>query len=274
MTEITQRLDLLSTLHTKPAKCPFGAPLLAIVFEGKGRIIQTCCNHWECPICGDTRARQEYHRIVYGAQTLALQHQLYFVTVTCRGRKIPLREAEERYYEWTDRLLKAYRAHVQRSGGHWAYVQITERQKKTRAHPHSHILIAAIPSDAISTGTRKGRRRMVSPLFAKWNESAGLGSQHDITQVESADAVSRYIAKYLFKDTARDKFPPKWKRVRYSRSYPKPPERKPDASYPLEDAFDWQRIADMPIKWSTRLGGVAAWYGARYGDIQYEAGLT
>jgi len=266
--EVTQRLDLISTSQTKPTKCPYGAPLMAVVIGDKGRIIQTCCNHWECPVCGDVRAKQEYHRIVYGSKVLAAEHQLYFVTLTCRGREIPLELAEEKYYEWTNRLLTAYRTHVNRKGGYWAYVQVTERQKKTRRHPHSHILVTAIPNDAIQTGSRKGKSRYASRLFSSWNESSGLGSQHDVTRVENAEAVGRYVAKYLFKDTARDKFPPKWKRVRYSRNYPKPPEQSPDASFPLTDAFDWDRIADMPIVWETTLEHVAIWAKFRYENIR------
>lgn len=269
--EIAPDLDLLSTSQKKGLglRCPYGAPLAAILNEGTGKIIQCCCNHWECPTCGDIRARQEYNRIVYGARILAQDHQLYFVTITCRGKEIPLEEAEEKYYEWTNRLLTTFRTHVKSKGNFWAYVQVTERQKKTRQHPHSHMVITALPHDAKSTSGKGGRREFVSSLFTKWNFSAGLGSQHRISEVASPEAVAKYVAKYLFKDTAKDKFPAKWKRVRYSQNYPKPPDREASQSWLLEDAFDWNRIMDMPIAWETEIEHVYTWAKSRYGNIVY-----
>jgi len=269
--EKTQRLDLLSTSQKKGLglRCPFGAPLAAILTNGAGKIIQCCCNHWECPTCGEIRARQEYNRIVYGAQTLAKEHQLYFVTLTCRGKDCSIEDAQENYYAWTNRLLTTFRAHVKKQNGYWAYVQVTERQKKTRAHPHSHLLVTALPMDSKTTSNHSSAPVYVSSLFAKWNESAGLGAQHKITRVTSADAVSRYVAKYLFKGSAKDKFPAKWKRVRYSRNYPKPPDQAASVSWLLEDAFDWGRVMDMPVTWSTDIEHVYTWAKFHYGNITY-----
>lgn len=268
--EIRGRLDLLSTSQKKGHKdrCPYGAPLAATLSNGNGKIVQCCCNHWECPTCGDTRAKQEYHRIVYGAQELAKQHDLYFVTLTCRGKEMPIEVAEESYYEWTNRLLSVYRAHVRAKGGYWSYVQVTERQKKTRQHPHSHILITALPNDAKATSDARGKQHYVSSLFTKWNASAGLGNQHKITRVSSPEAVSRYVAKYLFKQSAKDTFPKKWKRVRYSANYPRKPEEKTTESWLLERVDDWDRIADMPVFWDTTIESVYQWAKHRYGNIR------
>lgn len=268
--EISQRLDLISTSQTKPSRCAFGAPLVAIVLGGKGEIRQSCCNHWECPVCGEVRAKQEYHRIVYGAEILAREHQLYFVTLTCRGKEMPLAEAEENYYVWTNRLLTTYRTHIRRQGGYWAYVQVTERQKKTRDHPHSHVLVTALPKDATRTGSKVQQCDFVSALFSRWNETAGLGSQHRISRVESARAVSRYVAKYLFKDTARDKFPPKWKRVRYSQNYPKPPKPVCDVSFILRDADQWRLFSEMRVEWTTSILHVKNWLEIRFPDTCIE----
>lgn len=257
----TEPLDLLSTSQTKPRYCPFGAPLVAIVTAGQGMIKQTCCNHWECPVCGETRARQEYHRIVYGAELLSLEHKLYFWTLTCRGRELELAEAEEKYYEWTNVLLTNARTKAKRAGHFWAYVQVTERQKKTRDHPHSHIITTFLPGDAELTKDEKQRDVFVSRWFSNANASAGLGSQHTITAIESASAVSRYVAKYLFKDQARERFPPKWKRVRYSQNYPKPLGRECEFTALLTSPSGWNSMAtypatfliDDPVTWEMAL---------------------
>jgi len=133
---------------------------------------------------------------------------------------MPLDVAEEHYYEWTNRILTNARTKAKRAGDYWAYVQVTERQRKTRDHPHSHILTTFCPTDSVLSRDAQGREVYISRWFSKANELAGLGSQHTITEVESAARVSRYVAKYLFKEQARDKFPAKWKRVRYSQFRP------------------------------------------------------
>lgn len=260
-------LDQLSTSQTKPYFCPFGAPLVAIILNGVAAIKQTCCNHWECPVCGDVRAKQEYHRIVYGAEELSKTHNLYFWTLTCRGRELSLEDAEENYYAWTNVLLTNARTKAKRSSVYWAYVQVTERQKKTRAHPHSHIITTFLPDDAQVTKDSHQRETYISRWFLDANSSAGLGSQHRISRIESSAAVSRYVAKYLFKDTARDTFPPKWKRVRYSRNYPKPPTVTPDFSLVLNKLTDWHKIEQMRVQWQMDNMNVAEYARHRIGNV-------
>lgn len=254
MPQIENDLDLYSTLQTFSAEtvdtetgelllkdilCAYGAPLVAYVCEGRGYIAQSCCNHWSCPCCGVARARQEYGRIVYGCELLALNHKLYFWTLTCRGREIPLEVAEEMYYAWTNVLLTNARTKAKREAIYWAYVQVTERQKKTRAHPHSHIITTFLPHDVQVTADAMGKPVLVSKWFTRANETAGLGAQHKITEVASPQAVARYVAKYLFKDTMRDVFPPKWKRVRYSRNFPRREAIPLEFSVLLQSPRDW-----------------------------------
>jgi len=70
-----------------------------------------------------------------------------------------------------------------------------------------------------------------------------LGSQYDITVVESAEGASRYVAKYLFKsDMFVDKYPKGWKRVRYSNNFTKLPERESKA-FVLLTRMDWLMVA-------------------------------
>lgn len=242
-------LDPLSTSQTKPHLCPFGAPLVAMQIDGAGRIFQSCCNHWECPCCGVVRAKQEYRRIVYGCEVIAREHQLYFWTLTCRGREISLAEAEENYYAWTNVLLTNLRTTARRSSAYWAYVQVTERQHKTRAHPHSHIITSYRLPDAVETRDGSGKMVLVSQRFARANASAGLGVQHTITEVRSAAAVSRYVAKYMFKDTMTETFPPKWKRVRYSENFPKLPVLEPDFVAVLRSFQEWRKIDASGLLW-------------------------
>jgi hypothetical protein len=76
---------------------------------------------------------------------------------------------------------------------------------------------------------------------------AGLGAQYDITPAGNVAAVSRYVAKYLFKDNIfNDKWPKGWKRVRYSQSFPKLERRETDA-FVLLKREDWVRLSQVAI---------------------------
>lgn len=211
-----------------------------MVINGKATISQSCCNHWECPICGQKRAKQEYRRIVNGAEKLEREgYELYFWTITCRGRECSYDEALSDYLTWTNRLLTNARAKASRSGGFWCYAQVTEHQKKTRLHPHSHMLTTYVPSDAQETTDNAGRKVLVSEWFSRANNTAGLGSQHTISRVRSAAAVARYVGKYMFKASANEIWPPKWKRVRYSQNWPIITPAKPDYVSVLLSRADW-----------------------------------
>lgn len=234
-------LDLLSTSQTH-LFCPYGAPLVAMIVQGRATISQSCCNHWECPICGIKRAKQEYRRIVNGAEALEGDgHALYFWTITCRGRDCSYEEALDNYLLWTNRLLTNARAKAKRENAFWCYAQVTEHQKKTRSHPHSHLLTTFLPGDGVETTDEKGKPTILSKWFSRANFSAGLGSQHTVTKVKSAAAVSRYVGKYMFKASANEVWPPKWKRVRYSQNWPDVAATIPDFVALLLSPADWRK---------------------------------
>lgn len=221
--------------------------------ERRFGVVQGCCNSWNCPRCGVQRAKAEYGRIVQGCVDLAKKHDLWFITVTCRGKVLTKNEADAGYGEWTNRLLTRWRTYASRKGAPWHYVQVTERQK--RGHPHSHILTTFCPPEVVQ-GTKtqwktdsQGRRfseetqALRSDYVRRSVVGAGLGDQYDISRVASVQAASRYVAKYLFKDTIFNTvWPDGWKRVRYSQTFPKLPDRKTEA-FVLLKREDWTRLA-------------------------------
>jgi len=241
-------LDLFSTSQKSSNRiCSYNAPFIAIIDGERGKIVQVCCNHWDCPKHGIVRAGQEYWRIVNGAKELAASHTLYFYTFTCRGKSLSLGDAERDYLLWTNRLLSTMRARCKREGGAWCYVQVTERQK--RGHPHSHLLMAWIPSDARKKLDAKGKEYIYSKWFMDAHEKVGLGTQSKITEVANAEAASRYIAKYLFKDAMFSVMPKGWKRVRYSQSFPERVNETAlhDDCYPLLGTADYKRANESGV---------------------------
>lgn len=237
--------------------CIYHAPYFAYEAKPKTWIVtQGNCHHWDCPRCGLGRAKQEYWRVVNGCAEIVRQGKaLWFITITTRGADLSLAEAEQGYLLWTSRLLDNLRIQTKRTSGHWAYVQVTERQD--RGHPHSHILTTFNPDDAIEGCVQKwevvnGKRTaywqdaLRSDVLQAAVCNAGLGEQYDLSHVENAAAASRYVAKYFFKASLLSVWPPRWKRVRYSQNWPKPQHDKTNAMVLLKRE-DWQSLMRMAV---------------------------
>lgn len=270
-------LDLYSTSQTSAAQddlcseknpeiteeiCHNYAPYFALSIADSDKkywIWQGNCNDWTCPRCGQLRAKKEYGRIVLGCRQLAVDNDLYFMTLTCRGSDMSVEEADEKYGSWTNKLLTACRTRAKRAGESWHYVQVTEKQK--RGHPHSHILMTWKPHDlrlgevekwrTLQDGSRE--KYMKEALRSDWLQkrciSAGLGEQYDISKVDTVEGASRYVAKYLFKDTMfSTRWKKDWHRVRYSQSFPKlPPIEGKKKAIALVTQDDWQALAKQAV---------------------------
>lgn len=242
--------ELEQSFAVQAATCENHAPYIYLVDSaGAARIVQGCCNSWTCPRCGQIRARKEYGRIVAGARVLHEDgHALFFWTLTCKGKEMPLETAESEYLKWTNRLLTAARTKAARSNSFWGYVQVTERQG--RGHPHSHVIHTYVPPDStayLSGGLLpNGRKATHDCLWSEWfrsaNVSAGLGIECDLSAIQNPVAVAVYVSKYLFKESMATKFEKGWRRVRYSRSFPKLPEIKNETAFPVVTMQDWRRV--------------------------------
>lgn len=256
-------LDLFSTSSTElralpSERCAYGAPFFAFKREGsRYGVVQGCCNHWECPRCGRMVAAKHYGRIVNGAREIAQEDDIWFVTITCRGKELSREDALKGYLLWTKRFLDACHAKTKRAGNNWFYVQVTELQR--RGHPHSHILTTFSPTDLETSKVDNWKRdasgilrnNQVEKLRSAWIQEqavrSGLGNQYDLSVVETVEAASRYVAKYMFKDSQfGTHFPKGWKRVRYSQSWPKLPGVKTDA-FVLLSRDDWNNLAARAV---------------------------
>jgi hypothetical protein len=267
----SEPLDLFSTSPTvglvlSPVlRCENHAPFFAFQ-RGGGRygVVQGCCNSWSCARCGVLVAKQHYGRIVEGAREISKEHQLYFITVTCRGLELSAEEATNNYGKWTNRLLGTMREKQRRAGNFWTYVQVTEKQK--RGHPHSHVLTTFAPHDLVDGAKAEYATSPNNGLVFQWVDclrsdwlqemvqSAGLGEQYDVSVVKDFEAASRYVAKYMFKPSQfTDDYPKGWKRVRYSQSWPKLPEIKTNA-FVLLSAEDWKHLARLAVVVDAPLG--------------------
>jgi hypothetical protein len=239
-------------------ECEYGAPFFAYGLTNKSfGVAQGCCNHWDCQRCGIMRAKHEYGRIVEGIRAISRDSRISFITITCRGRDLRRDDAMRGYLVWTNKFLDACRAKAKRAGQAWIYVQVTEIQR--RGHPHSHILTTFDPKDTEPGYVEKwetskdGKKVVVQAdaLRSLWLQKqvirSGLGEQYDISFVDSAEGASRYVAKYMFKETAfTADWPKGWKRVRYSQTFPRLEKRETNA-FVLLSREDWANLAKLAL---------------------------
>lgn len=246
--EVAEEIEISRFLQAE--KCNHGAPYICWQDNlGEWHISQGCCNHWECPRCGQIRARKEFARMINGAIELTEKgHTLYFITLTCRGRELTLHEAEKEYLKWCNRLLTTCRARAKRQKTFWAYACVTERQK--RGHPHSHLLSTFSPDDAritiedelLGNGARAKKYTLYSAWLVQKCVSAGLGRMCSISEVLNPHGASAYLAKYFFKDALHMNWPKGWRRVRYSRSWPKLDLYDSSNGFPVVTLADWRKV--------------------------------
>lgn len=235
-------------------KCVNNAPFICFVDgNNMAHLVQGCCNSWTCPRCGQTRAKQEYWRMVNGAAELeASGHKLYMHTLTCLGAELSLAEAEATYGSRTNHFITNCRDRSKAQGSHWTYCQVTERQK--RGHPHSHLMSTFLPADAVLKTVRKwsknrkpvDREVYTSDWYAKRLKTAKLGEQYEITEIRSAKAVATYLGKYLFKDAMFTEWSKGWRRVRYAQSWPEGDERgKAQIAFAIIRREDWRKVDEL-----------------------------
>lgn len=228
-------------------ECGYAAPVFAVPLPNGGyKLVQGNCHHWDCPRCGQEVARQAYGRMMHGIKELT--GPFYMLTLTARGGGYTAKESEENWLLWSNRLFTRMRDAARKTGQGWHYVTVTERQ--SRGHPHSHTIMTFCPDDCqrkqrytwqTIDGVRakqllwyddectKAKLTIRSNWLSERIVSAGFGEVYDMSPVYTAEGAASYVAKYLFKAQQHTEWPPRWKRIRFSQSWPKLPKEKTDA---------------------------------------------
>jgi hypothetical protein len=267
-------LDLFSTSATSASTCVYNAPYLYVPGNGgKAKLFQTCCNHWDCPRCGEKRAKYEYGRIVEGARKLTQQGiKLYMMTITCRGDE-DVATSEREYLKRTKKFNDTIRLRYKRKVGKLPLVYAVCVERQSRGNPHSHYITNYVPDDALNILSdypaytaahhafmqrippalrffkrpldKSGKGDLFSPDLMQTSYAAGLGIQSDVTEIEDIEGASRYIAKYLFKDMVFEAWPKGWKRVRYTQNWPKLPVPESKEAFVVMSRDQWATIARL-----------------------------
>lgn len=176
-------------------KCP-----LDVAFTNPGGVpVLLVCGSWDCPSCAKMNAREWARIAKWGVEHLP--GKCYFWTLTMPGY---YRDTDYAYFK-IPKLWDALRKDVQRHVEAWLYIAFVEGQPERSFMPHFHVLSSA-----------KSWRR-----FKDFAVSHGFGHQADQQEI-TGDGAAAYVSKYASKQG--NSAPRGFRRVRCSRTWPKPPD--------------------------------------------------
>lgn len=172
----------------------------------KAVIFRPRCKMWSCPVCGRANAWLWAFRAEHGAHTLYdAGKTISFATITSHEKLTP-----QQTWWVAPRAWMKLQARIRRAAGPYEYYSVPEEQGSGDMHFHMLITVAL------------GERW--------WKDNArecGFGYQNDEKEVWKEGGVTRYVVKYLGKSLEITTMPPRTRRVRTSRNWPKLPEREP-----------------------------------------------
>jgi len=171
-----------------------------VAFKAKdGKAIPLRCGSWNCPTCSTILAEKWAEIAAHGVDMLGVQTFFWTLTMPATIR------TQARAYEILPVMWDTFRKAVQRNTDAWLYIAFVEGQPNRGYMPHFHII-----------STAKAWKRLKDMAV-----SAGFGHQAKELPINSQGAAD-YVAKYASKQGWMA--PPKFRRVRCSRNWPKPPE--------------------------------------------------
>lgn len=172
----------------------------------KAVIFRPRCKMWSCPVCGRANAWLWAYRANHGAHSMYdAGKPLAFLTITS-SNKIT---GEQSWWVAPKAWMKL-QARMRREYGQYEYFLVPEVQERGAVHFHG---IFTVP---------------IGKRWLKDNASeCGFGYMDDAKEVWSEGGVTGYVVKYLAKSLDITTMPPRTRRVRTSRHWPKLPEREP-----------------------------------------------
>lgn len=158
------------------------------------------CKTWGCPPCAKINTKLWAARAHRGAfEFHEVGKSLRFLTLTSHESLDKITSLKVWPLAW-----KKLHTRANREGGHGAYLMVPERHKDGRLHMHALV---------------------TWPMGKKWwkdnGRECGLGFMSDSDIIRHPGGAASYVTKYLMKSLTDDTWPPKWRRARPSRDWPK-----------------------------------------------------
>lgn len=172
-----------------------------------GKVFPVRCKRWACPVCAPINALHEAIKVANGVYALyAAGVRLYFATIT----QPPSVRTAEFAYRIIDKQWDGFRNRWQ----YWAskvdipnfYAAFVEGQERRSGMPHFHIIGSALPD---------------KETMRKWAVESGFGFMVDVQPMQPNAGAAWYVSKYSTKSTDAEAMPEGFRRVRYSRDWPR-----------------------------------------------------
>lgn len=172
-----------------------------------GDVFPVRCKEWRCPICAPINALHEAIRTANGVYALFCAGLIpKFATVTQAGT---VRTPEFAYKiianQW-DKFRNRWQYWARKSDEPNFYAAFVEGQERREAMPHFHIIGCALPN---------------ADMLRSWAVESGLGYEVDCSRLKPNAGTAWYVSKYSTKSTDAAVMPVGFRRVRYSRDWPK-----------------------------------------------------
>lgn len=197
------------------------------------------CKQWACPECAQINVSYWRFAALYGCQAFDSQAiPLYFLTITSHER-LSTASATVRVFKSAWPVL---RKRLERETPRMAYFGVPEAHKSGRLHFH-FITQARVTKKWLKDNARE----------------CGLGYMADAERLADPVGGAFYMTKYLTKTLDHADWPPRFRRVRLSDNWPRPPE--------LMASEDW---TFRPLGRAETLQDIAAEYHA----LRYRVELT
>lgn len=198
------------------------------------------CKTWACPECAARNSDRWKHRVMYGVSHYQKSGKEFdFVTITLGGK---YRGRDDSIQGWRRVWPRVYDRHT-RVAGKQPYVIFPECHKNGRVHLHMVI------------GKSVDKRWWKDNVYG-----CGGGFIADCQPIRRIGGVAYYVTKYIAKTIALAAWPRKFKRVRASHHWPKPPVK------PLDPESVYTVLNPAQLGWTV------AWLWRMGFDVRQGAG--
>lgn len=165
------------------------SPLIHVDEAGAPRLQLQMCRDRLCPLCQRDRGRDLTFRVLAAVKSMDAPR---FATFTLRHREASLKSEVERLAAAFKKLRKIERWKECVLGGVWV-IEVTRNARTGRWHVHLHTIL-------------EGTFYAQKALSADWLAATGDSDVVDIRAVHSQQSVAKYLAAYVAKSAAMERW--------------------------------------------------------------------
>lgn len=205
--------------------------------ENEAHFSRPDCRVWGCEQCAKAMAYDHKRRIAEGIR--AIGGVWWFITITAhenaKTTHASLKNIQQGFTKLTERLRRKH--------GTTHYIITHELHEDGRVHAH---MLYQCDTPFWEYHYAPLRKKQKTPKrLQDHTRECGMGYIVDCRQVEDRERAVGYVAKYISKSMSEAIYPKRFKRVRYSVSFPKTAKEQSDMVW---QALESDRLTIRAIK--------------------------